>query len=102
MTTTPQMTPEMESLKTKLKATWMAGDFGIIARMIEKGGDDFVESIGIKSGMKVLDVACGTGNTAIPEAKRGAEVIGVDIATNLIEQARERARAEGLNIQFDE
>ena len=102
MTTTPQMTPEMESLKTKLKATWMAGDFGIIARMIEKGGDDFVESIGIKSGMKVLDVACGTGNTAIPEAKRGAEVIGVDIATNLIEQARERAKAEGLNIQFDE
>src|SRR4029079_2073180 len=101
MTTTPQMTPEMESLKTKLKATWMAGDFGIIARMIEKGGDDFVESIGIKSGMKVLDVACGTGNTAIPEAKKGAEVTGVDIASNLIEQARARAEGEGVKAQFD-
>jgi len=102
MTTTAQMTPEMEALKGKLRATWMAGDFGVIARMIEKGGDDFVDSIGIKPGMKVLDVACGTGNTAIPEAKKGAEVTGVDIATNLIEQARERAKAEGLNITFEE
>jgi ubiquinone/menaquinone biosynthesis C-methylase UbiE len=96
------MTPEMESLKTRLKATWMAGDFGVIARMIEKGGDDFVDSIGIRPGMKVLDVACGTGNTAIPEAKKGADVTGVDIATNLLEQARKRAEAEGLKIQFDE
>jgi len=96
------MTPEMETLKTKLRATWMAGDFGVIARMIEKGGDDFVDNIGIKSGTKVLDVACGTGNTAIPEAKKGADVTGVDIATNLLEQARVRAEAEGLNIKFEE
>jgi ubiquinone/menaquinone biosynthesis C-methylase UbiE len=102
MSTTPQMTPEMETLKTRLKATWMAGDFGIIARMIERGGDEFVDSIGIKPGMKVLDVACGTGNTAIPEAKNGADVTGVDIATNLLEQARARAEAEGLSIKFDE
>jgi Methylase involved in ubiquinone/menaquinone biosynthesis len=99
---TAETTPEMDALKTKLKATWMAGDFGVIAGMIEKGGDDFVDSIGVKPGMKVLDVACGTGNTAIPEAKKGAEVIGVDIATNLIEQARQRAKAEGLQIKFEE
>jgi SAM-dependent methyltransferase len=97
-----QLTPDMEALKGKLKATWMAGDFGVIARMIERGGDDFVESVGIKPGMKVLDVACGTGNTAIPEAKRGADVTGVDIATNLIEQARARAEAEGVNVKFEE
>ena len=99
---TAEMTPEMETLKSRLKATWMAGDFGVIARMVEKGGADFVDSIGIKPGMKVLDVACGTGNTAIPEAKKGAEVTGADIATNLLEQARSRAEAEGLQIKFEE
>ena len=97
-----QMTPEMEALKGRMKSTWEAGDFGVIARMVEKGGDDFVQNIGIKPGMKVLDVACGTGNTALPEAKKGAEVIGVDIAANLIEQARARAEAEGLRIKFEE
>lgn len=98
---TAEMTPEMEALKGKLRATWMAGDFGVIARMIAHGGDDFVDSIGIKPGMKVLDVACGTGNTAIPEAKKGAEVTGLDLASNLIEQARERAEAEGVKAKFD-
>lgn len=96
-----EMTPEMETLKSRLKATWMAGDFGVIARMVEKGGADFVDSIGIKPGMKVLDVACGTGNTAIPEAKKGADVTGLDLASNLIEQARARAVAEGVEAKFD-
>ena len=52
--------------------------------------------------MKVLDVACGTGNLALPAARAGAEVTGVDIAPNLVEQARENAKREGLNVQFDE
>lgn len=98
---TEEMTPEMETLKSRLKATWMAGDFGVIARMVEKGGADFVDSIGIKPGMKVLDVACGTGNTAIPEAKKGADVTGLDLASNLIEQARARAESEGVEAKFD-
>ena len=98
---TTKMTPEMETLKGKLRTTWMSGDFGVIAKMIEKGGYEFVEGLDIKSGMKVLDVACGTGNTAIPEAKKGAEVTGVDIASNLIEQARARAEGEGVKAQFD-
>lgn len=98
---TTKMTPEMETLKGKLRTTWMSGDFGVIAKMIEKGGYEFVEGLDIKSGMKVLDVACGTGNTAIPEAKKGAEVTGVDIALNLIEQARARAEGEGVKAQFD-
>jgi SAM-dependent methyltransferase len=96
------MTPEMETLKTKLKATWMAGDFGVIARSVQPAAEDFIANLDIKPGMKVLDVACGTGNTAIPEAKRGADVTGVDIATNLVEQARERARGEGVTATFDE
>jgi SAM-dependent methyltransferase len=94
--------PEMESLKTRLKSMWMAGDFGQVAKVIEGGGVEFIERLQLKPGEKVLDVACGTGNLAIPAARTGAIVTGADIATNLLEQARTRAAAEGLNIQFDE
>ena len=94
--------PEMESLKTRLKAMWMAGDFGQIAKIIESGADEFISRLALKPGDRVLDVACGSGNLAIPAARAGAVVTGVDIATNLIEQARARAATEGLTIQFDE
>jgi len=94
--------PEMESLKTRLKSMWMAGDFGQIANVIQAGADEFIASLGLKPGNRVLDVACGSGNLAIPAARTGARVTGVDIATNLLEQARARAEAEGLAIQFDE
>ena len=94
--------PEMESLKTRLKGMWMSGNFGEVARYIETAAEDFIERRNLKPGMRVLDVACGTGNLAIPAARTGASVTGVDIATNLLEQARARAQAEGLQIQFDE
>lgn len=93
---------EMESLKTRLKSMWMAGDFAQIARIIQEAADDFTASLGIKPDDKVLDVACGSGNLAIPAARTGATVTGVDIAPNSLEQARERAAAEGLKIKFDE
>jgi SAM-dependent methyltransferase len=95
------MTPEMENLKSKLRATWIAGDFGEIAKSIASGGEEFVERLALKPGMKVLDVACGTGNLALPAARTGAAVTGVDIAPNLIEQAKATAAAEGLNAKFD-
>ena len=93
---------EMTALKTRLRATWIAGDFGQIARYYTGEAEDFINRLNLKPGMKVLDVACGTGNTALPAARAGAEVTGVDIAPNLVEQARENARREGLNAQFDE
>src|SRR6476620_6923425 len=93
---------EMNSLKTRLKSMWMAGDFAQIALIIQAAADEFIASLGIKRGDKVLDVACGSGNLAIPAARAGAMVTGVDIAPNLLEQARERAASEGLTIQFDE
>jgi ubiquinone/menaquinone biosynthesis C-methylase UbiE len=95
------MTPEMEALKGKLRATWIAGDFGVIARMIEKGGEEFVNRLNVGPGKHVLDVACGTGNLAVPAAKKGADVTGVDIAPNLIEQAEKRAAAEGVTAKFE-
>ncbi len=93
---------EMETLKTTLKAIWTAGDFGRIAPLFERDAAEFVNRLGLKPGMRVLDVACGTGNQSIPAARAGALVTGVDIAPNLLEQARKRAAAENLAIRFDE
>src|SRR5215208_685383 len=93
---------EITALKTRLRATWIAGDFGQIAKSYTSEAEDFIKRLNLKPGTKVLDVACGTGNLAIPAARAGAVVSGVDIAPNLIEQGRENARAEGLDIQFDE
>ena len=92
---------EMESLKTKLKAMWMSGDFGQIAKQLETSAEEFINRLGLKPGERVLDVACGSGNTAIPAARAGAIVTGADIATNLLEQGR-HAPLRGLTIQFDE
>jgi len=96
------MSSELEALKTKLRATWIAGDFGEIAKAYATGAQEFARSLNLQPGMRVLDVACGTGNLALPAARLGAAVTGVDIAPNLIEQARETAKREGLNAQFDE
>ena len=95
-------TSELAALKTKLRATWIAGDFGQIARFYTDQAEDFINRLDLKPGMKVLDVACGTGNLAIPAARTGATVTGVDIAPNLVEQARENAKRAGLTVQFDE
>jgi len=93
---------DFSQLKSNLKATWMAGDFGQIARFTVTAGEDFIARTAIQPGMRVLDVACGTGNTALPAARRGAQVTGVDIAPNLLEQAGKRAEAERLQIRFEE
>jgi SAM-dependent methyltransferase len=95
-------TSELAALKTRLRATWIAGDFGQIAKYTAGGAEDFIKRLDFKPGTKVLDVACGTGNLALPAARAGAVVTGVDIAPNLVEQARENARREGLNAKFDE
>ncbi|MCK6626236.1 MAG: class I SAM-dependent methyltransferase [Anaerolineae bacterium] len=96
------LTPEMEALKAKLKATWTSGDFGQIAKSYAPGAVEFVTRLHLQPGERVLDVACGTGNLTIPAAKSGASVIGQDIAPNLLEQGWTKAKAEGLNVRFDE
>lgn len=96
------MSPDIQQVKQSMKATWMAGDFGQIANYQAANAAAFVERLGLRPGMKVLDVACGTGNLAIPAAKLGCEVAGVDIAPNLLEQARERAAREEVRADFQE
>lgn len=96
------VSPEMETLKSKLKTTWEAGDFSEIAKHIETTAEAFVGRLNIEPGMKVLDVACGSGNLAIVAARKTAEITGIDIADNLIESAKKRAAADNLDIKFEQ
>src|SRR6187399_855090 len=85
------------------KALWEKGDFTQIADTMRESGVALVAKLGITKGMRVLDLGCGDGTTAIPEAKLGADVQGVDIAKNLVEAGNRRAKSEGLsNITFKE
>ena len=85
------------------KALWEKGDFTKIADTMRQSGSALVAGLGITSGITVLDLGCGDGTTAIPAAKLGAEVLGVDIADNLVAAGNERAKAEGLtNITFQQ
>lgn len=93
---------DLPSLKARLRATWMSGDFDKIAQIIWDGGAEFIARLQLKPGVRLLDVACGTGNLSFPAARAGAVVTGVDIAPNLLATARARALAKSPGIQFDE
>ena len=85
------------------QALWEKGDFTRIAASMRESGEAVVASLGITRGMKVLDLGSGDGTTALPAARRGADVLGVDIARNLVEAGNARARAEGLtNCRFQQ
>ncbi|HZR04174.1 MAG TPA: class I SAM-dependent methyltransferase [Burkholderiales bacterium] len=85
------------------KALWEKGDFTCIAETMRESGEALVEKFGITKGLKVLDLGCGDGTTAIPAAKRGADVLGVDIASNLVAAGNKRAKEAGLaNCRFQE
>jgi SAM-dependent methyltransferase len=85
------------------KALWEKGDFTRIADSMRESGEALVAALGVGPGMRVLDLGCGDGTTAIPEAQHGAEVLGVDIASNLVEAGNRRAKALGLtNCRFQE
>ena len=79
------------------KALWEKGDFTRIADTMRESGTALVAKLGITKGVDVLDLACGDGNTALPEARLGAKVLGVDIARNLVEAGNARIKKEGLN-----
>ena len=85
------------------KALWEKGDFTKIAETMRESGEALVAKIGVSKNLNVLDLGCGDGTTAIPEAKLGANVLGVDIASNLVAAGNERAKAHGLsNCTFKE
>ena len=85
------------------KALWEKGDFTRIAESMRESGEALVNGLGITKGLKVLDLGCGDGTTALPAAKLGADVLGVDIASNLVAAGNKRARDQGLtNCKFQE
>ncbi|HJZ63313.1 MAG TPA: methyltransferase domain-containing protein [Candidatus Acidoferrum sp.] len=99
---TVQSNPEMDQLKAKLKVTWNTGDYDKFCRYMEKDAAEFYQGLGVNSGAKLLDVACGAGQLALIAARAGAQVTGCDIAPNWIEKAKARAAKEKLSIQFEE
>lgn len=85
------------------KALWEKGDFTRIAESMRESGEALVRGLGITKGLKVLDLGCGDGTTALPEARLGADVLGVDIASNLVEAGNKRAKEQSLtNCKFQE
>lgn len=96
-----QTNPDINTIKARMKAGWEDGDYAAFAKFMEDGAIEVVEGWGIKPGQRLLDIACGSGQTALPAARNGACVTGVDIAENLIAHANRRAGLEGLVAQFD-
>jgi ubiquinone/menaquinone biosynthesis C-methylase UbiE len=94
---------ETEDPMNPNKALWEKGDFTRIAQSMRESGEALAQGLGITKGLEVLDLGCGDGTTALPQAKLGARVLGVDIAKNLVEAGNKRAREHGLpNCRFQE
>src|SRR5512142_1351120 len=100
--TTNRSLPDLQAIRARQKATWESGDFGQIARYTMPSAEEFMGRVGLRPGERVLDVACGSGNLAVIAARAGCLTAGVDIASNLIAQARARARREELEIDYRE
>ncbi|MFY9745475.1 MAG: class I SAM-dependent methyltransferase [Acidobacteriaceae bacterium] len=92
----------LDELKTRLRDTWMTGDYGRFSRYMERDAEAFYRRLPIKPGAQLLDVACGAGQLSLIAARAGARVTGCDIASNWLLQARRSAAAEGLSIVFEE
>jgi len=92
----------LDELKTRLRNTWMTGDYGRFSRYMERDAEAFYRRLAIKPGAQLLDVACGAGQLSLIAARAGARVTGCDIASNWLVQARRSAAAEGLTIVFEE
>ena len=95
------MTMELEAVKEKQQKTWASGNYAVIGNQLVIMGERLCEAVDVHSGQKVLDVATGSGNTAISAARRYCDATGIDYVPELIEQAKERAGAERLGITFE-
>jgi len=99
----PRIGRERETLMNPNKALWEKGDFTEIAAFMRQSGEAVAKSIGVTGAPRVLDLGCGDGTTALPFARLGADVTGIDIARNLVDAGNKRAMAAGLgNLKFQE
>src|SRR4029434_11269157 len=90
-----QTTKDFDQLKTRLKTTWMTGDYDLFSRYMEKDAEEFFRRLGVTPAPRLLEVGCVAGQLALIAARAGAKVTGCDISTNWLEKARERAAAGG-------
>lgn len=96
------MATQLEEFKWRQRAIWDAGDFGTLSEHIADVGELVVGHAGIEPGMRALDVACGTGNAAIPAARAGAGVTGLDLVPELLAEGRVKPHAAGLEVEWVE
>jgi len=105
-TTTPRAAPppqpDLRAVKGRQQTIWGSGDYGVIGARLPIVSEELCEAVDLRSGERVLDVATGTGNTAIAAARRWCQVVGIDYVPALLDRARDRARAEGLPVEFRE
>src|SRR5687768_14267818 len=92
--------PDLNAVKARQQQTWSSGDFAVIGNTLNIVGELLCEAADIQAGQAVLDVATGSGNAALAAARRFARVTGIDYVPDLLEQARRRAAADGLTIEF--
>ena len=93
---------ELDAIKTRQRATWASGDFGIIGTTLQMVGESLCEAVDLRAGSKVLDVAAGNGNCSLAAARRWCDVASTDYVPALLEDGRRRAEADRLSIRFQE
>src|SRR6188508_1704612 len=96
----PVSAPDFATVKSRQQATWASGDFAVLASRIVFQAEHLCEAADLQAGWRVLDVATGSGNAALAAARRGCEVVGIDYVPALLERARRRADAEGVDAAF--
>src|SRR6186997_511732 len=96
-----QSTPDLAAIKQRQQATWASGDFAVVGTTLQIVGESLAEAADVRSGERVLDVAAGNGNATLAAARRFAQVTSTDYVPALLDKGRERARAEGLPVQFE-
>ncbi|OAA29606.1 methyltransferase family protein [Frankia sp. EI5c] len=97
---TAQTSPDLAAITHRQQATWSSGNFAMVASRIVLPSELLADAADLRAGWHVLDVACGTGNAAIAAARAGAHAVGIDYVPQLLEGARTRAHAEGLDVEF--
>ena len=102
MATAAAGAPDLAAIKQRQQATWASGDYHMIGTQILLAAEQLIESLDVHSTDRVLDVATGSGNAALAAARRSCEVVGIDYVPSLLERARQRAIAEGVQAQFED
>ena len=99
-TSEPAGQADLQALKTRQRAAWSSGDYAIVGTTLQIVGEELCETLDVRAGQKVLDVAAGNGNVSLAAARRWCQVVATDYVPELLERARERAAAERLDIAF--